>query len=585
MSLSSPLLTRVLLRFDSFPDFLFGCIDTCPPAKALNTSSRGLPNPSSDLICPLLLISFPPAQPKSDSTLVGCLRKKMFPRIVLLCAFLNLAGGLLFGYLIGFVPIYTTFNTFNTNCEKLTGQEACETVQHANCIWAARNATAPEQCLFRNYKLAPCSDANGDENHCNAIDGCTFDYSANECQHNPDWSPIQTGAFAGAMIIGGMIGSIPAAKIISIIGTKRSILVTAVAAVIATICIHISRATDTYGLLIFGRILVGAAAGIVCVACPMYVGEMTPAEYAGPVGVLFQVACTFGIFWASAMGLILQPHDFSVDMKMEMRFQVLIGVQLFVSVLLIPAALVIPRAKSEGGEGNETEKIVSKAEEKVVNAEAAEEIECSSLTVPFIASIALCCAQQLTGINAIMNYAPNITKAANLQPLLGNFVVMLWNFVTTLVAIPLSKRVTPRLLFLGGTLIGTLACLLTGIAVFPGIIGDDDARHGLAGFGVFLFIAAFEIGMGTTFWIHAQALFPGSWRGPGCSFTLVFQFILNIIINFCFPIWVVGFSGGPSKNQDKGMGAVFFLFGSIGCLSLFVLLKTLHPAAKGKEAS
>jgi sugar porter (SP) family MFS transporter len=519
------------------------------------------------------------------------------PRLAIICALLNLAGGLLFGYIIGFVPIYTTFNSFNTNCEKLTGKEACETVQHANCIWASRNGTAhmsdpnaTMECLYLNFRTAPCSDAHGDEARCNAIDGCTFDYSANECQHNPDWSPIQTGAFAGAMIIGGMIGSIPASKIISALGSKRTVILTTTMSVVATICLHIARAYDEYGLLIFARILMGSGCGIMCAVCSLYVGEMTPAEYAGPVGVLFQVAVTFGIALASAMGLILQPHDFNVDMQMEMRFQVFIGVQLVVAVLLYPVACYLEPRPCEVDASEESRKLVTDnlgkgGVNRNTGASIAPErdIPPHDLIAPFIAAVALCAGAQLTGINAIMNYAPNITKAANLPPLLGNFVVMLWNFVTTLVSIPLSSRFTPRTLFINGLAFATIACFLTGIAVFPGVIKDDDARHGLAGFGVFLFIAAFEIGMGTTFWIHVQAIFPGKWRGPGCSFIMVFQFSLNIVINFCFPIWVVGFSGGPSKNQDKGMGAVFFLFGSFGFFSLAALLKTLYPATVDEE--
>ncbi|KEG13045.1 putative hexose transporter [Trypanosoma grayi] len=58
---------------------------------------------------------------------------------------------------------------------------------------------------------------------------------------------------------------------------------------------------------------------------------------------------------------------------------------------------------------------------------------------------------QLTGINAVMNYAPTIMSSLGMEALVGNFVVMFWNFVTSLVAIPLASFFTMRQLFLGAS--------------------------------------------------------------------------------------------------------------------------------------
>ena len=44
-----------------------------------------------------------------------------------------IASGLFYGYSLGFVAIYLTFNTFNTDCSKILSQGACSTLQHAQC--------------------------------------------------------------------------------------------------------------------------------------------------------------------------------------------------------------------------------------------------------------------------------------------------------------------------------------------------------------------------------------------------------------------------------------------------------------------
>ena len=499
------------------------------------------------------------------------------PKIVIYCALVNIVGGLLFGYAIGFVPIYTTFNEMNTDCTGLKDQDACASVKHAACFWSPINATYGE-CLYRDHAANPCRQQTN-QSSCDVYPACAWDFSKTRCQHSPAWTPSQTGLFATAMIVGGLFGSTFAAKVVSLLGTKKTIFASAMIGLLSTMCVTIARAEGVFALLVIGRVLLGLACGFACVACPLYVGEMTPAAYSGPVGVLFQVACTFGIFLAASMGLILQPHSFTGDMKMELRFQILIGVQWLVSGALVPVSMIIPPLTSEKqGDEPEKEAIVVKTINRNTLPAGESDIPFRALLIPLIGSIALCSAQQLTGINAVMNYAPSITAAAGLAPLTGNFIVMFWNFVTTLVSIPLAKRFSARRLFITATVVASTSCLLTGIAIFPGVISSATPRHVLACLGIVVFIAAFEMGMGPTFWIHAQSLFPGKYRGPGCSFTLVFQFILNIIINFAFPVSVVALSGGPSKDQDKGMASVFMIFGSFGAVSVMAMFKTLRPA-------
>ena len=129
-----------------------------------------------------------------------------------------------------------------------------------------------------------------------------------------------------------------------------------------------------------------------------------------------------------------------------------------------------------------------------------------------IGSSALSIGQQFTGINAIMNYAPQITKAAGMSPMLGNFAVMLWNFVTTLVSIPLAQRFSRRQMYLTGLAVASLSCLLTGIPTFPSLHVAPGVRHALSGVGIAIFIMAFEIALGPLFYVLATELFPSHFR-------------------------------------------------------------------------
>jgi sugar porter (SP) family MFS transporter len=494
---------------------------------------------------------------------------------VLKIAIVNIIGGGLFGFTIGFVPIYSSFMDTNTNCTLYLTSESCNALQHTTCHWLFDTNTSQFMCQFDAF-----CDYGNDENLCEADNNhdnkCIFDHSDKICKNAVGWDVVQSGIFAGAMIVGGLLGSLIAGKLVNHLGRKRSLFIVGLTSLVASGLIHIAAASDIYGLLIVGRVLIGAACGLACVCCPMYVEEMAPDDLRKPIGVFFQISCTLGIVIAAGYGLLLNPTDFSSDVKMGARFQAFVAMSTLLSALTVVVAILIPESTkwSQVVVNGEDVQLTGKS-----HAEKGNDASMTSMAGPLTVAVVMCLAQQMTGINAIMNYAPNITKSMNLKPLTGNFFVMLWNFITTLVSIPIANSVPMSKMFLTGTIVASLACLCTGIPVYPGM-ATGDTKHALAGLGIAVFIAAFEIGMGPAFYVLAQELFPSHFRPVGSSFTMVVQFIFNIIINICFPIAVQGLSGGPNGDQDKGMGITFMFFGCVGTLSWFVLVKFLRSTTE-----
>jgi len=335
----------------------------------------------------------------------------------------------------------------------------------------------------------------------------------------------------------------------------------------------VARGYDSYELMIIARIIVGVGIGATCVASPLYVGEMAPVESKGTLGVMFQLGVTFGIVLVAFSAFVIAPSDGRGLQHWETRIQfgLILPCVLF-SLLSIVLAVLAEESK------------VWLRKEKDNESEAASfirdrEVETwtwDQVRLPLIVAFVLSFATQMTGINAIMNYAPSITKAAGLEPLTGNFVVMLWNFMTSAASIPIAHRFDRRTMYLGGVSLCMVACFLTGIPTIPGLCSDS-TKHVLASVGIAVFILAFEIGMGPMFFILATELFPPEFSQLGSSFTNTVQLIFNCIINFGFPVAVEGLSGGPGGNQDKGMAIVFVVFGVIGLLGIFFLFRFLHP--------
>jgi hypothetical protein len=193
-------------------------------------------------------------------------------------------------------------------------------------------------------------------------------------------------------------------------------------------------------------------------------------------------------------------------------------------------------------------------------------------------------ATQMTGMNAIMNYAPQIMASAGLQPMAGNLMVMVWNFLTSAVSIPINQKTTERPTYLTAVSVAICAALLTGIPTFPGLL-DHTTKSILASIGIAVFIACFEIGIGCLFFVLATQLFPPAFAETGCAITNTVNLSFNLVINFGYPVAVEALSGGPSGNQDLGMAKVFCIFAGLGIISVAYLFRFLHPWKIREEES
>jgi len=324
----------------------------------------------------------------------------------------------------------------------------------------------------------------------------------------------------------------------------------------------------------------------------MYCGEMA-AKLEEAIGVFFQVSVTLGILSAATMGLALNPYgDSSTEhLHLQRRLQYVIAVQWVVVFLILPVVWFMPEStlwlslkeKLTGAEVNEETKLESGEKEKSLlratpspaPAETSNSLFRRDLVIPLLVGVALGSAQQLTGINAVMIYGPQLVGNLGLEPLEGNFYIMLWNFLTCLLSIPLVRRFSARKMYIGSTGVATVACLMTGLFVFPGILeADSTAQQLLSGAGVALFVAAFECGIGPCFYVLAQDIFPEEVRSAGTSYTIWVQFVFNVIINWGFPVAMTGFSGGPSGDQNQGMAICFMLFAGFGFVTTaFMALK------------
>jgi len=493
----------------------------------------------------------------------------------------NVLGGLFLGFIIGFVPIMFEYQSYVADCSRYTAADACNALTVAGCRWD--NATAA--CVFPDHDTVACG-LYENQDSCKANDACYWRYHKRVCQHRKGWDSNEQGLLAGAQIVGAMISSPTAGPLTNKIGRRASIAVCAVVGLLGTLMIAIGwAAEERYAVLVVAEAVVGLVGGWLSVICPMYCGEMAARQLEETIGVLFQLAVTFGICCAATMGLIFDPRPDTATphAHLQERLQIVLAVQWVVTLALIPAAWAMPestlwlqerRAKQHDTNALLDDDIARRSEDgQPAAATPSVNVFRLRYLTPLLVGVALASAQQLTGINAIMIYGPRLVGAIGLQPLVGNFCIMLWNFLTCCASVPLVRRFPPRVLYIASTSVATVACAITGLAVVPGVLpSDSTAQHVLSGLGIMAFIAAFECGIGPCFYVLAQDTFPAEVRSAGCSYTVWVQFAFNVVINWGFPVAMTAFSGGPSGDQDQGMSICFFIFAGTGLVTAAYLI-------------
>ena len=417
---------------------------------------------------------------------------------------LNIIGGLIVGYAIGFIPILMQFNQYLGDCGRYTSKDTCSALTDAKCVWVPNIDRDEGLCKFPDHATVTCSMfTTQDSCKSGAGDACYWQYHKEVCSHSVGWSANEQGMIAGAQILGAMASSPSAGPLANKFGRRWSVAICAAACLLSCFCFSLGWGLhENYGLLIVAELLIGLSSGWLSVICPMYCGEMA-AKLEETIGVLFQVHLTLGILAAAVMGLVLDPRtDTGIDhVHLQRRFQYVIAVQWVIAACVLPAAFFMPEStlwlaerradkREEAGSGqqkdggnaidqkDQTEEdkersLLVKTPEPVGVA-APHKVPSNSLCrrdllLPLAVGMALASAQQLTGINAVMIYGPQLVGRLGLKPLVGNFYIMLWNFLTCLLSIPLVRKFSARKLYIGSTAVATIACLVTGIFVFPGV--------------------------------------------------------------------------------------------------------------------
>ncbi|NJK87536.1 MAG: MFS transporter, partial [Bacteroidales bacterium] len=176
---------------------------------------------------------------------------------------------------------------------------------------------------------------------------------------------------------------------------------------------------------------------------------------------------------------------------------------------------------------------------------------------------------QITGINAIVDYAPKIfiTAGFNIDAaLFSTFGLGIANLVFTFVSIYFIDRIGRRTLYIIGSAGMTLALFLLGIMSYLGHFS------GILVFIVIVLYLAFFAGcIGPVFWTLVSEIFPNKMRGSAMIFPVVVQWFFNALMVWVFPEMLRSFQT-----------TTFLLIALMAFIQLIFSVKWL-PETKGRS--
>jgi SP family xylose:H+ symportor-like MFS transporter len=401
-------------------------------------------------------------------------------------------------------------------------------------------------------------------------------------------SPVETGWAISSALVGCLIGAFFSDFLSDTFGRKVTMLITAILFILNSVG---TAFPTSFTMFVLFRIVGGIGVGIASMVVPMYIAEIAPPKRRGALVGNYQLAIVIGIVVVYFVNyFIALQGDAAWNLNIGWRW--MFGSEIIPSILFLIFIFLIPESPRWLFQKGETTKAIAVLQKLNTAEEVAQvqsEIENSlhkedknqwkHLGTPMFkkalfVGVGLSILQQLTGINAILYYAPEIFKSLGSSTdvsLLETSILGVVNLIFTLFAIKLVDKMGRKPLLYIGSIGMTIALAAVGLFIY-----FDAVSNWVLPF-LLLFMGAFSISWGPIVWVLLSEIFPTKIRSLALAISVFIQWVANFVVTQFFPTLV--------ENQwlkDHFNGAFpFYLFSVICLFSLFFVWKKV-PETKNK---
>ncbi|MFN5135856.1 MAG: sugar porter family MFS transporter [Chitinophagaceae bacterium] len=367
-------------------------------------------------------------------------------------------------------------------------------------------------------------------------------------------------------IIGAAGGGVPANKF----GRKKTLILIGIIFFVSAV--GSALANDVYTFMAF-RFLGGLSIGASSVVAPVYISEIAPPQHRGKMGIAFQINVVSGILLAYLINYLLQGFEGENDWRYMLGLIAIPSLIFSVMMLFTPESprwLLLNKNDEQGAKtifemsGANADELIHEIKNTITPKK--ESLFSGKFSKPLLLAFLLAFFNQLSGINAIIYFAPRVFEMAGLgkdAAFLSSTGIGIINFLFTILGWYLIDRSGRRTLMYIGS-VGYIVSLTLMALAFAGVI------DGGVPIFVFLFIAAHAIGQGSVIWVFLSEIFPNSVRASGTSFGCLTHWFFAALISQTFPC-LAGSLGGAT---------IFGFFAVMMVLQLLFVWKMM-PETKG----
>lgn len=313
-----------------------------------------------------------------------------------------------------------------------------------------------------------------------------------------------------------------------------------------------SLALDPYSFSLF-RFIGGVGVGASSVAAPIYISEITSAKNRGKLGMLYQFNIVFGILIAYFSNYLLKGFDGANDWRWMLGVEALPALVYTLLVLRVPETprwLVLKKKDNSGAlrilnltlnpkEATETLEDIKLDLKEVKKKDG---IFTAKYKFPLVLAFLLAFFNQLSGINFILYYAPQILEMAGLagkESLKNSVLIGGTNLVFTLLGMRLIDSSGRKALMYIGSLGYIVSLAMVAWAFYSGA-----NSYFLLTFIMF-FIASHAVGQGAVIWVFISEIFPNAVRAAGQSFGTGTHWVFAALITLLGPVFIDIFKENP----------------------------------------
>jgi sugar porter (SP) family MFS transporter len=359
-------------------------------------------------------------------------------------------------------------------------------------------------------------------------------------------SPGLHGMAIASTLYGTVIGSLAGGWPTDRFGRKPTLIFVGILYIVSAIW---SALAPDVTWLILARLLGGIGIGVSTVVAPLYISEIAPPRHRGLLAGSFQFNIVFGIVVAYLSNALFSGG--ADDWRWMLGIAAIPSVLYTILCFFIPESprwlltkkgdriaglavlrMIQPQITARQVQTEADEIIASSA-----RAAVSKGIWRSSLTKPILLAICVAVFNQLSGVNAILYFAPRIFEMTGLgtqAALLQSIGVGMTNLVFTFVGLWLIDRLGRRRLLMIGSYGYIISLGLIAWAFFS-------KNYTIVPVCIFSFIAAHAIGQGTVIWVLISEVFPTEHRAGGQALGSFTHWMFAALVTSFFPLAVSAF--------------------------------------------